>query len=339
LTCDSIDRTENLINFFSALPSDGQRDFELSLTGLVKRFSDRNDLDDKLKAVLNGGSNVNIRYAAFYALAILHRYNKEYPKMQSLVYSHESEFGGMDTYSHLRLLYALSAEEQLTFNHIETAYENSQKLSDNAGIVHLFADLTATFCEKEFDNERQEIGEYIKKALAAVDKTIKMDPDYAKYYCTRSRLLFLNDNLIPALRNIDKAISMESPKSSNYTMNICLYQNHKIKIVFEIENRNIDEKTNKLTKEIKKIKKNLVKSIEIIGFFSGVIALVIGSLQMAASSPEDAIKLILTLFGSLLSAFAAFGIILHGFDKDRTPSNLFVMIFGLLVIGGVLLFL
>lgn len=337
---------EDLIKFFQDLPDDKERDFELSVTGLAKK-SKTDDLEVKLLAILKQDLGVKIKYAAFYTLAIMHRYNKDFAKMRQLISSYADEFQGMATYSHLCLLHHLCSGQPLTYKEIEAAYDNRINLKNNAGVVHLFADIIATFYEETSEIRMKR--NHIEQAIEAIDSAIKSDKTYAKYHATKSRLLFLDGHLDEALYEIDMAIAKELPKNSNYMINMYAYQNHKIKIVTETGKRDIAEKTNVMISEMAKeqlaikceidnINESLIKNIEFIGFFAGVIALVIGSLQMSANQPPgDAIKLIIVLFGSLLSVFAGFGIVLHGFNKKKTLPNLVVMFFGLIVVGGVLL--
>ena len=84
-----IDKNE-LIEFFSKLPKNyAERSFELDLTNKVKCYN--SDLEikerlDKLEKILNDilntGESEKIEYAAFYSLAILYRYRKEYDKAE-----------------------------------------------------------------------------------------------------------------------------------------------------------------------------------------------------------------------------------------------------------------
>ena len=84
-------------------------------------------------------------------------------------------------------------------------------------------------------------------------------------------------------------------------------------------------------------KESLVKNMEYLGLFAGIISFTIGSIGIATSvagqSLIAAAGLIIVLMGALLCVFSGFGFILHGINK-KTIRNLIVFIMGVLIIWG-----
>lgn len=111
---------------------------------------------------------------------------------------------------------------------------------DNAGFVHLFADVYATVCERADPQERAAIIEkWGARAKEMVDKAIKESRDYAegrgyaKYYCTRARIQALQKNYREAERDINLAIDKEDSQRKDYVIRLLGYQYHKTMIQVE----------------------------------------------------------------------------------------------------------
>lgn len=309
------------------------------------------DFERDLIDILGSDLDEDLRYAAFYCLAILYRYQKAFEKAERHLNSYVETFKDKASYSHLRLLHRLAGGFPLTYDDLRIAYENTLICPEHAGVLHLFADITATFYEHSNEKDDHRYNENLRKAIEAIEAAIKIDKNYAKYHCTKSRLVFLKGDLELARKEIDEAINLESPQSRNYMINMYTYYSQRMKVDIELGKRELMEQTQRMThqmkleqqgikQEIGNLKDGLMKNIEYIGFFTGVISLILSSLQIAANQPfESAVKLIVVLFGGLLCVFSGFGIILHGFDKRKLVPNVAILIAGVIVVGGVLLFL
>ena len=89
-------------------------------------------------------------------------------------------------------------------------------------------------------------------------------------------------------------------------------------------------------------KQTIVKNMEFLGLFSGIVSFTIGSLTIGSAVANQSILhaagLIVVLMGALMGVFAAFGIILHGVVGKKAGRNFFVLLLGLaIVVGGILL--
>jgi tetratricopeptide (TPR) repeat protein len=351
----SIQGQEGIIDFFEKIcPAEGNRSFELAITKLVKNRSN-NDTLKEFDSVLHNirctsDTSDIIKYAAFYAYVVDCRYNRKEKNFKIIenIFGTTNQFKNYKSYMHLTLEWLNRVHpEKVTSVDVDKAKEDWDNNPNHPGIIYLYGSLVATL----YENNHQEIEatekheENLKKAYDAVTVAIKKSKDidgeeYTKFYSGKSRLLYLQGNFKEALDAIDFAIKHEPHREYSTSENMRRFLDHKLKILIAINAKTTD-KMSKVNDDLDNLRKQTSKNIEFLGLFAGIIALVVGSLQMAANQPaSDAIKLIIVLFGSLLSTYAGFGIILHGYKKKEflIPS-IIVMALGLCIIIAVLLFL
>lgn len=219
---------DEIADFFSHLPSEKTRAYELMLTNFalanmsnIEFFYDLLDNDDE-----------KISYAAFYALHIIHRRLKNYDKLDTLINSNHDRFMHHVTFDHLVSLFYIESDMLFDYDQLlNSTYKDTLYFDDNAGFIHLFADAFATIMENgTFHNRENFIQRWLPKALAAVEQAIALDPEYAKYYCTKARILSIEGKSFDAETNIAKAISIESSDRDDYFLRISTYQFHKAMI-------------------------------------------------------------------------------------------------------------
>lgn len=338
---------ENVLN-----NDDCTREFEIELTKFVNGLS-----DDSVLISLFNSKDDNEKFLGIYGLFIYYIHMMEYDKLESLIDSSERFFSNHKCLGHLKTIYYINSDTYYTFeellNHLDEAYDivNSYKKIDRcnpdkninvAGCAHAFADLFVTYCERYEAQQEELVEKWYKRALMAVDIAIQLSPGYAKYYCTRGRILSQKHLYEEALSNIQKAICMESPDSNKdkYSLRIMQYQSHKLNVQarFQIYKLNTQQKI--INEDITKMKDTLMSNVETIGFFAGIISFVIGSLTLAdGQTAKDAAALILVLLGTLLVVFDSFSFLLH-IGKKNMFKHIFVLIAGILVmLGGLFLVL
>ena len=98
-----------------------------------------------------------------------------------------------------------------------------------------------------------------------------------------------------------------------------------------------EQKQSILTAMEEQEKQSMVKNMEFLGLFSGIVSFTIGSLTITGAIADQSIQsaagLIVVLMGALIGVFAAFGIVLHGIVKKKEAGrNIFVFILGILII-------
>lgn len=185
---------------------------------------------------------------------------------------------------------------------------------------------------------------HLTKALDDIEVVLDSDRNYAKYYCTKGRLLTAKKGYVDAIHSITKAISIEDSSRSDYTLRVNQYQIH----LQQAKNlQALDRTEHALNDKIQhfedvieqQTKESLIKNMEYLGLFAGIISFTIGSINIASSVAEQSLLaaagLIIVLLGALLCVFAGFGFILHGVNR-KSPRNLIVFVMGVLIIlGGV----
>lgn len=303
---------------------------------------------------------LKIAYAAFYCLNSYYRYNFNNSKLEDIWKKSHNKFNEFESIKHLDvLLFLLNLNSKENFEeqkyYLELARENAENYSDNSGYLHAFADLYASIVEKnegheDYANRYEKLKAFENDALEAVNKAMHIE-ESAKFYCTLGRIQSIMSNYMDADINICKAIAAEIPARFDYALRIEYYQYHRLMnrtkqrisgfqsqingLQEQVDNKNeatisqIDD-TKKI---IKSLKKSVVSNIEMIGLFSGIIALVLGSLTIAnGQTAIQAGLLIFTLMGCLAAALAAFSLLLHlTDDKYSKPIALSIIAVSLVI--------
>lgn len=332
------------------------RTFEVELTKFVNSLKDISVLES-----LRDSNDESEKVVGIYGLFIYYRHMMEYDQLDQLLRDYGDCFTNRLSLSHLRTIFYIdsdifySSEEIL--QQLNDAYRVTLKYQNMAsrctdfspdkkinveGSLHAFADLFATYCERYETLQPTLVSEWYKRALSAIDAAIQASPNYAKYYCTRGRILAQTHEYDDALNNIQKAIRLESPNSNkeNYSLRIMQYQSHKINIQARLQIYKLDMQQARINADMDKMKSTLLSNVEIIGFFAGIISLVIGSLNLAeGQTAKDAASLILILLGSQVVVFDCFSMLLHMTKKNLARYIVIFIVGALIVIGGIYLVL
>lgn len=156
------------------------------------------------------------------------------------------------SFSHIKIMYETHSESLYDYDLLlSTAHQSACDLFDNAGYQHTFANAFATICEKCLPEDLESIiNTWYDSALYCVSKAIELEPDYAKFYCTKARIVSLKHHYEEASELILKAIDMEDSKKTDYPLLIGNYQYYRILIAMRkqqwfVDNRlvNIREST------------------------------------------------------------------------------------------------
>lgn len=291
-------------------------------------------------------------FIAYCVLVNYQRRMKNYEEEEKYIQAYRHIFApGHPFFDHMDLLAKMDNLEAYTAKEVlELAEKSCRQLSQNEGAVHAYCEVIALLHEN--NSGRNSIGdisqdvleEHLDKALAAMDDIIWKKHNYAKYYCTRGRLLAVKKRYSEAIQNITKAIAIEDSTRRDYTLRVNQYQIH----LQQAKNMQVLDRTEaKLNQKIQEFeslieqqsKESLVKNMEYLGLFAGIISFTIGSIgistSVAAQSLAAAAGLIIVLLGALLCVFAGFGFVLHGINR-KAIRNLVVFIMGVvIVLGGV----
>ena len=224
-------RFSGVLNFLRELGEETTRQFELDVTNFVMRNNSqsmRNWLEEIMK---QSAEEERVRYAAFYTLQVMLRHLKDYAESRELYDAYRASFQDHPSFNHLWVLHVLeNGSESEIVDALGLAYQDSLAFPGNAGFIHQFAVAFATVCE-ELDDEREAEAvnaKWGKRALKAIEKAIELDPKYAKYHCTKGRILAIDHDYTEAEKEINLAISLEDSRRSDYLIRLTDYQYYKI---------------------------------------------------------------------------------------------------------------
>jgi hypothetical protein len=335
---------DEIKNDFSKLSDKSGRNYEKEIGSWITkkaRFEDFEELEGALRKLLHAGD-----FDAFFALATLYRRYYKSDDLRKLINDYEKPFLNYGLLvSHLRVM-ALNLEggkencrEALKL--AERIWTESKE--EHAGIGHSYAESVAK-CVQEGYVDRSCLADGMK----AIRKAIELDRGYAKFYRTRGWLHFLLGEPEEGQRCYQEAIRYEKPGTLDFGIRLAEYRR-------ELDSHNAEQKlrelqkglaefqekakgdqaqlSEKLTKLQEKAEEIQVRQVEFLGFFTGLLALLLGEYSiMKNSNYEASFALMLTLGGMLLIVFVGFGFILHGPNEWRWRSILPFLV-GALLLG------
>lgn len=206
------------------------REFDVGITRLAERYCGDAGIDEELISIIENDPDERIRYYAYYCLSIMYRHLKQYENLGRLIDKYHDIFEHHPSAGHLLGLYYLETGEEGDYHElIEATYRNRVRYNRNAGYVHLFADIIVTLFEssKKIADKDAFCKIWYKKALDAVDRAIELDPKYAKYNCTKGRILAMKKDYVEAEKYINRAIALENTKKNDYVLRVSNYYHHK----------------------------------------------------------------------------------------------------------------
>ena len=235
---ESFSRTSvsNVRQFLRDLDPETERSFETRITSYAAQ-NNSEGVRRYLRDYISRENDDETAYRAFFLLQLMLRQVKEYEQMRQVFEKFGPRFAGFSSYSHVWVLYLIEcgkdfdAEEALSL-----AWEDCETFKDNAGFIHLFADVYATACERAAPAARWELAaKWGRRAKEKIDLALSMDPRYAKYYCTKGRILALEKRYPEAERYISMAIDKENSGRKDYEIRLLTYQYHRIMVQMDIK--------------------------------------------------------------------------------------------------------
>lgn len=220
-----------IYDFLCNLPDEKARDYELKIAEFVLK-NNTEAFVSTLTRILDSEESDSIRYNAFYCLNILYRRRKDFVLLDNLFNKYSKKFTRHISLDHLRALYMLESDAMYDYDTmLHMTYKDATIFDNNGGFLHLFSDVFATIYEKGgLDDEKGYCDEWYDFALECVNKAIALEETYAKYYCTKARILCISGNYHEAENLINKAISYENSDRSDYFLRISMYQYYKMMI-------------------------------------------------------------------------------------------------------------
>ena len=331
------------------LPDEMTRAFESALTNLVVD-PQYDEMIPFLEKQIEVEKDEEVQYALFLMCGIFYRRAKEHGKQERLFHVYGKKFAGHPSYEHYRVLSYVDSGYHARWREMLTAAKENSMYMNHCGAQHLFAELVAmTFEEEHHDATEQEFTYWIDEAMKAVDMALMESPNYAKFYCTKGRLLSLLNRADEAQRYVRMAIEKEDSSKKDYTLRIGNYQYFLLKVQARADREQLKQQIEGYKEELgqaivevnekaETIDQSLMRNLEYLGIFSGIISFTVGTINIASSlasvSFMGAAGLIVVLFGVLVGVFALFDLIIHGYKKENSKVYTIVFVIVMLALAG-----
>lgn len=211
------------------------REYDLNITELAVQYSMDKDSAAALISIIENDSQEFVAYNAYYCLNVMYRRTKDNEDLRRLVDKYHDRFKSHRTANHLLALYYISLDENKRYNEIlEMVQYDAENLTENSGYIHMFPFVVASFYEDDVPEDKEKyVEKWYRPALQAVEAAIAISPDYAKFYCTKARILAMGKEYKEAEKYVARAISLENSKRSDYFLRLTDYQYYKIMIKTE----------------------------------------------------------------------------------------------------------
>ncbi|MBQ7890936.1 MAG: hypothetical protein IJ359_02120 [Erysipelotrichaceae bacterium] len=340
---------QEIVENLKDLPDEMTRAFEEKLTNIImnpKYTQDVYNLEQRIDV-----EEDQIAYPLFLMCSIYYRRAKDHGKQERLIYKYKKRFEHHPSFMHFHTLSYVDVGYHAKWRDmLALAKENSMNMQHN-GAYHLFAELVAmTFEDAHHDATESEFAYWIHEAKKAVDLAIMGNPNYAKYYCTKGRVVSLMGQTDEAQQLIRLAIEKEDSMKKDYTLRIGNYQYYLLKVQsfadreqlkneIALHKDSIQEAIVDVHNRAESIDKSLMRNLEYLGIFSGIISFTMGAINissaLASVSFVGAAALIVVLFGVLVGVFAMFDLIIHGYKRENKVLYIIVCAVVLItVVGG-----
>ena len=207
------------------------REYEKCITRFANAHCSEEDVSI-FHALMDEGADVS--YKAFFCLATIYRHTRDFSKLRKLIETAEADDRYRDHMSlkHIRVMYETHSESLYDYDELlSLAHESACALYDNCGYHHTFANTFATICENCLAEDLGPImEEWYESALLFVNRAIDLEPEYAKYYSTKARIIALKNRFEEANRLLIKAIDLEDSGKKDYALLIGNYQYYRTMI-------------------------------------------------------------------------------------------------------------
>lgn len=344
---------------FARLPHDKlDREYEREITAWViqqARPEDFEALEAALKHLAAGPAfqdepmPLSLRFDAFFALANLYRRYSKVHALENLIEAGRKIFDPYEPLvSHLAIMALnMKGDRKSCRKALEKATEILERWPHvkHAGLRHNYAETVAQCIDDGYQPWDETL---LRKALQAVEEAIRDDPDYAKFHRTRGWLYFLLGDAEEGRLSYREAIEREDPRGRYYGIRLAEYRRELALRDAHLEVQELQHRASDILEKVSALQEDWqtrqleaqTRQLEFLGFFTGILALILGGggLLVTAQSDVTRFVLMLTLGGLLMLVFGSFNFMLHG--KTRLERSLVPMMLGflLLLASGLWLF-
>lgn len=319
----------HVIDILSNMPINEADDFTIKLKDFVIE-KDMIKNQNLLYAIMESKQDLQIRFAAFYALKIIYRKYGNYSKLIEFVDRYGEPFRNfklydivLSTYYRNKIILGEKEWGRAAIKHAETACMASPT---NLAIKHHYAETVVFLLEENLEVTQDEIS----KAIDRLDDVIAVYNRHAKYYCTKGRLLAAKKEYKSAIKSINKALGLEVVNDKDAMIRIGQYNYYLLRVHMLENNLMLDDKIQEFDDSMEKsnlqvnmlmqnIEDMKTRYLEYLAFFSSILAFIMVTINVAISVEEfnKAVGLILVLAGALVITFVLFRVLLPYSSYDK----------------------
>lgn len=341
---------ENVERFLSNLPHENHPDYYTHLKTLFKVdnvgkrqvFVESIFSNDTLH-IDTDRSTDDVRFSSLYFLVSYHRRKDNLGQFESWLENGREEFEDRLLFQYQESI--LSRERNEYPEAIDKCRPIIAELPDNYPLVHGFAHNIVHGIEQNLVQEEDE-QELAAEAIEKLDPVLERIPEHGKVHATLARALAIDGQFDRAIRELDKAIENEDSAQTDYAERISHYYFHKTRIQLAQHQQEVRKDVEEAKSEVQdsveeaeqKVDNIQGQLIQFIGFFTGLLAIVFTSTEIALSLPPDAAaRIILIMISGLICAFASLGLLLPVSHGGRRFEGVLAMGVAGLFIGIIVL--
>jgi len=317
------DGVEKVVAYLESLPSQDDRDYELSITRTAER-SPAEVFEACSLIAADKGLPTSSRFGAAFVLATHFRRFKSYSDFARLIDQYSSDFAKEPLYPHVAaLMYSGRGGPGDLEQALVLSRQASKALRNHTGALHAFASNVAHVAEAGGQVNDQLLAE----AQEALATAVGLEPTYAKFYCTRGRLLALRGEYPEARASIQRAMDLEDEHKTDYALRLGEYQHHLARVFVREMSSTLEHEVKAAAASIDSTSKDVTRQLEefrgqnlaTLGLFTAILSFTLGSLQIVqGQSFDDAARLIIVLAGALLTVYGVFAMIVR---RSSSSSN------------------
>lgn len=323
-----------------------ERAFEDCISSMITQRTP-SVIEDLYQILVDNEVSLDVRFRAFFGITLHHRRQNNHTEFKQLVEQYIDEFKGFKLHYHvLSLMHKSFNDRDGILKSIDYSRKAIEELNRHVGVLHNYCEAVVTALEENIEVESEDE----KNISSFIETVIILAPNYAKFYCTKGRILSHNKRFEEAKKNIIHAIDIENSKSNDYSIRISEYRNFlvqvKTKELYELVKSDIEEaKVTVLgaqdsvqhlvdaTEE--KMESMKAQNLQMLAFFTAIISFIIGSINILSRQPnfEQAAMLILVLAGAMILVNVGFSILISTV-KQRILKYVLVSLVGFLLIAA-----
>lgn len=313
------------------LPEQTSHDFALATRKIISSHPEVND--DSLLEIAKSVQSGNVRFAAFYILAVKLWGRKDYTSHKKLIDEFRGDFATEPFFSFLEAEYYLSQAEDLNNARSAMALAETARvaLPTVPGVQNLFAETIATIGEQHprlIDSRDLATAESAIRRAQSLARNATQS-GYAKYGANLARIQALQGHWSDARRSIARAIDTEDSSRNDYSLRVMGYELIRAKIDIAEQSGQLRNEQEVAVNEMRETRKDI---LQIMGLLAAVIAFLITTVNILVNfSPRVASSLLLVAAACILLVFLGFSSL---YGRVKPGGALFSLLVSALLFGA-----